>query len=158
MALSKGTNAYSTVEEADAYFEDRAGSDAWSEADDDAKSRALITAASVLNGISWIGVAVSSEQTLAFPRSGWYFDPLFGKDVALPSTVPDRVVRAGCELALHLISNEDVLADSGSLSSLSVGSVSLQIKTGASTVPPRVKGIISPLMERGGSRSWWRSN
>jgi len=158
MALSQGTNSYVTVEEADAYFSDRLDVAAWSEADASSKEQSLITASKMLNDLQWIGAAISDSQSLAFPRSGSYFDPMLGMDVELTSSIPNRIIEAVYELAYHLLNNDGLLDNTGSLSSLTVGQISLEIKSTPSTYPARVKNLITPLTSKAGVNSWWRAN
>jgi len=158
MALLKGTNSYVTLAEANTYFENRLNVAAWTEASDLEKSQALVTATSVLNDEKWIGTAISDSQSLAFPRTGTYFDPRLGHDVSLADSVPGRVIDATYELAYHLLNNEDVLDDTGTVTTVQVGQISLNIDTSASTIPPSVKRLIRPLLINAGSNVWWRAN
>lgn len=159
MALTKGTNSYCTLAEANAYLVDRLYSDAWSLATDSLKEQALITATRVLDNLNWIGTAISESQLLAFPRSGQYFDPRLGMTIALSDTnIPDRIIKATCELAYHLIQNEGILDDTGKLQSLKVDTISLDFIMPASKIPYSVKGQIKPLQPNNGSRVWFRSN
>lgn len=158
MALAKGTNSYVTVAEADTYFEDRLDVAAWTSANATQKAQALVTATSVLDSENWVGIAISDSQPLAFPRVGTYFDPRLGYITDLPVTVPVKIEDATCELAYHLLNNDGLLDDTGSVSDLQVGTISLHIKNSAGLVPPFVKKMIRPLLENGGSRMWWRAN
>ena len=158
MALLKGTNSYVTLAEANSYFENRLNVAAWTEASDPEKNQALVTATSVLNDEKWVGTAISDSQLLAFPRAGSYFDPRLGYDVSLSDSVPDRIITATYELAYHLLNNEDVLDDAGTVSSVQVGPISLNIKTIAVIIPPTVKRLIRPLLVNAGSNAWWRAN
>lgn len=159
MALFKGTNAYATVLEADAYFADRLDSTAWSSAADTRKSQALITAAKLLEDIRWVGTAISESQPLAFPRNGEFFDPRLGILVSLDNvTVPTRIVQANYELALHLLTNESVLDDTGSVTNISVDTISLSRVVAPAVIPHSVKTIIRPLQLNQGANLWYRSN
>ena len=157
MALVKGTNSFVTLLEASDYFSDRLDVAAWTAATDPVKSQALVTATLLLNDLNWTGLAISDSQPLAFPRSGTYFDPRVGDNVTLPSTVPPRILQATYELAYHLLNNDGLLDDSGTVSDLQVSSISLSIKTVASTIPPVVYRIIKPLLVNAGTNSWWRA-
>lgn len=159
MALVKNTNSYATVEEANAYFADRIDVAAWTAANVDQKSQALVTATSMLDQLDWIGVAISDSQALAFPRSGFYFDPRLGIDIELSSaTIPDRILKATYELAYHLINNDGLLDDTGAVKDLSVGSIKLTLITAANKFPAVVKRYIKPLQVNNGSNLWWRAN
>ena len=159
MALSKGINSYATVAEADTYFEDRLDASGWTSADATQKAQALVTATATLDELNWIGIAISDSQALAFPRNGEYFDPRKGTVVTLSSTtVPSRIITATFELAFHLLSNDNVLDDTGTVTNLVVGSISLTDIRKPSKTPPQVKRIIKPLLLNGGSNTWWRAN
>ena len=158
MALTKGTNSYCTLAEADAYLLDRLYSDAWVTANDSVKEQALVTATRVLDNLNWIGTAISESQSLAFPRSGEYFDPRVGGLVTLTGSVPDRVLKATYELANHLVLNDGILDDTGKLRSLKVDTISLDFIIPANKIPFSVKNFVKPLQPNGGSRLWYRSN
>jgi len=158
MALAKGTNSYATREEATTYFADRLDVAAWTSATDAQKDQSLVTATKILDNLKWTGAAISDSQALAFPRYGTYYDPKLGYVATLPDIVPTRIVDATFELAYHLLNNDGLLDDTGSVTDLSVGQISLNIKTEASLIPAAVKAIINPLLVRGGSSAWWRAN
>jgi hypothetical protein len=156
MALTKGDNSYVTVAEADAYFNDRLDVAAWSEETDELqKARALITATSILDNLEWTGAAVSVDQSLAFPRSGCYFDPRAGAHLKM-SPVPKRIEVATFELAYHLLNNDGLLDDTGSVESLQVGPISLKSIESANKIPSSAKRQINPLLLNGGARTWYR--
>ena len=94
MALIKGTNSYRTVEEADAYFEDRLDAAAWTSASDELKGQALVTATAILDNMNWNGYAVSESQSLAFPRIGSYFDPRKGVEVSFDDVDTPEMIKA----------------------------------------------------------------
>ncbi len=160
MALIKGTNSYVGLGEAESYFENRIDADEWVAATDDQKDQALITATSILDSLDWSGIVVSSSQLLAFPRSGSYFDPRLGLAVGMKDSItPDRVVKATFELALHLLLNDGLLDDSGSVVELKIASIELTRIRPASRIPPVVKRLIAPLRSNGGSSNqWFRAN
>jgi hypothetical protein len=158
MALVKGTNSFVTRDEANTYFSDRIDISAWTSATDSQKDQSLVTATRMLNNMRWVGTAISEGQALAFPRTGTYYDPKLGYAATLPETVPDRINEATYELAYHLLNNDGLLDDTGSVENLSVGQINLTIKSEASRIPFVVKAIISPLLERTSSRGWWRAN
>ena len=158
MAATKGVNSYVDVAEADAYFNDRLDAAAWSdEQNEDQKSRALVTATRMLDDLKWSGVAVSVDQSLAFPRNGCYFDPRVGSHIDMNPT-PKRLEVATCELAYHLLNNDGLLDDTGSVESLQVGPVNLQNVTAAQKIPSTVRRHINPLLINRGANSWWRAN
>lgn len=159
MALVKGYNSYVTVEEADAHFADRLDVAAWHEASATEKPQALVTATYILDCKDWVGVAVSESQDTAFPRIGSYFDPRVGSVVTLPSDAPPtRILKATYELAHHLLNNDGLLDDTGSVSSLSFGSVKMDNLRAPSTIPANVRALIQPLLAANTRTALWRAN
>jgi len=158
MALTKGINSYATVEEADLYFGDRLDVAAWTDASPTQKAQSLVTATSVLDDQLWVGTTIDDTQLLAFPRAGYYFDTKLGTQITLDSNVPARVVRATYELAYHLLNNDGLLDNTGSVTALSVSSINLQTIIAPSLIPANVKRLIKPLLIGAGSSSWWRAN
>lgn len=159
MALAKGTNSYATVAEADVYFDDRIDALAWISSGSDRKAQALTTATALLDELPWTGSAVSGSQLLAFPRTGSYFDPRVGAEVVFTSATPKRVLRGLYELALHLVLNESILDQTGSVDSLSLGgSISLEKIRPASVIPLSIKTSLKCMLDNGGTNLWWRAN
>ena len=158
MALVKGTNAYVTVAEADAYFADRLDVAAWTDAPNEQKEQSLITATALLNDLTWGGRVVSESQALAFPRVGCYYDPHLGYETVFPDSVPGRIVVATYELAYHLLNNDGLLDDSGVVDTLSLGSLSLGKIRAPNKIPNVVHSKIKPLLVNAGTNPWWRAN
>jgi hypothetical protein len=159
MALTKGTNSYVTVDEANAYFADRLDVAAWTDGSDTQKSQSLITATMILDSLEWAGVAVSDSQSLAFPREGSYFDPRLGYDVDLSGAkAVSRINTATFELAYHLLNNDGLLDQTGSVTNLQIGNIDLSRIRRPDTLPSHVKTMIKPLLANRGSNSWWRAN
>jgi len=158
MALSKGVNSYATVAEADAYFADRLDASAWVAADATTKAKALVTASSKLDMLSWAGSAYDELQSLAFPRSGYYFDPRLGTTVAFTTDVPSRVIQATYELANYYLNNEGLTLNPGKVDEIQVGSIKISGAKPLSQIPATVTRIIRPLLVNNGAYSWWRNN
>lgn len=159
MALTKGVNSYVTVVEASAYFADRLDVAAWTSASDEDKARALVTATSLLDSIVWTGIAVSEAQPLAFPREGSFFDPRLGFEVAFDTAgTPPRIVTATFELAYHLLNNDGLLDETGSVDSLSIGAISLTNVRNASWMSPTVDRLTKPMRGVASGNTWWRAN
>lgn len=158
MALTKGVNSYVTLAEANIYFEDRLDVSAWTAATDAQKSQALVTATMLLDSQDWLGTVRADNQSLAFPRAGTYNDPKLGKDIELSDTVPNRIINAVFELAHHLLNNDGLLDDTGTVSELSVGQINLNIRSSPQKIPSFIKKNIRPLLANAGNRLWWRAN
>lgn len=158
MAVIKGTNSYVSVAEADSYFADRVDSAVWAAASDTLKNQVLVSATMLLDIQSWAGTAITENQPLAFPRNCEYFDPRVGSSILLNGDTPKRVTDATFELAMHLLQNEGILGDSGSVRTLSVGTITLNNIQEPSMLPKIVKTLIKPLLVNAGSSGWWRAN
>lgn len=159
MALTKNVNSYVTVVEAEAYLSERIDAQAWIDAPEKRRSEALITATSILDGQVWSGTVVVSTQLLAFPRSGSYFDTRLGMKASLGSEAATlRLTRATYELALHLLANENLLSDSGSIKDLALGDLDLTRIISPSTIPPIAHRLIQPMLRDRGSNAWFRAN
>lgn len=157
MALVKNSNAYSTVIEADAYFENSLDKAAWIDADEVTKAQALVSATQLLDELRWIGTVVNDSQELAFPRVGSYFDPRVGKVVQLEVAM-FRVQTALYELAYHLLNNDGLLDDTGSVTSLELGSIKLLNIEKPSQIPAHIMRIVRPVLTSTSGHTWWRAN
>jgi hypothetical protein len=168
MALVLNTNSYVEVATADTYFVTRIDSATWDAAATALKEEALVTATQIIDNNPWIGAAVSSSQALAWPRKNViYFDNRMGQSITVANTViPNLVKVAVYEQALHLLNNEDLLAQTvQTFETISVGSISLSDTNGdvtrTSISPNVVMKPLRPLIRRGVAgmgTSWWRSN
>jgi hypothetical protein len=157
MALAKGINSYVTVEEAEAYFANKLDVAAWTDAPSVQKEQALVTATSLLDNLAWAGKAVEESQSLAFPRVVEYFDPKVGGYVYNTGT-PKRILTATFELAYHLLNNDGLLDETGSVKTLTVGPITLTDVKSAGSIPLLVKNTVRPLLLNAGSNMWWRAN
>jgi hypothetical protein len=118
---------YVSLEEANEYFSDRLHADAWAEAADADKDKALVMATKAIDRQPLSGRKTVSSQPLAFPR--------------YPDTeIPKEVQEACCEEALALLergnSQRRKLQQEG-VQSLSLGNMSETYITGAG------KGLLS---------------
>lgn len=160
MALVVGVNSYVDVETADLYFTDRLDAAAWTDADETLKGQALVTATSVLDDMKWAGAMDDAEQALAWPRTGYYFDPRAGGQQSLDGVLASaRLAKACEELAYHLLNNDGLLDDTGGVDTLSLGGLELKGVVDASEVPDTVHRLVKPLLLNSGvNSSWWRNN
>lgn len=157
MALIKGTNSNVTVAEADAELANRLDASAWTSATLVRKAQSLITATGMLDELSWSGAVLDDSQGTAFPREGDFFDVAKGIIVSMNPT-PVRVEKATIELALHLLTNENVLDDIGRIRKLDTSSLGVTDIILPSRIPKRVRDIVRPLLQRAGRNTWWRAN
>ncbi len=97
--LTKGTNSYVTEAEATAYVADRLHADAWTEATEGNRQKALLMACKLLDGhILWTGYKTDDAQALAWPR--------IGVTGVTMDVVPASVGIAQMELALILLKTD----------------------------------------------------
>ena len=153
MPVQLGTNCFVSNEEAEEYFVGRIDAAAWDTADPTQKDKALVTATRILNELSWAGYAASSNQVLAFPRICSFFEPLMGFTVEAVD-IPRRIKEATCELAYHLLNNDGLLDETGSVSELAVGPVQLNSVKAAKTIPKVVAVKIRPLLSNNVNQVW----
>lgn len=106
------SNSYVTLAEANAFFEGETLSTAWDAAADDEKNRALVTATRRIDQEDFRGIPVNSltgkastdTQALQWPRA---------KAGYLKTVIPEPIKRATMLLAYVLVSDTDLLQDSG---------------------------------------------
>lgn len=142
--LPSGANTYAAIATADAYHQAR-GFAAWDAATEDEKASALIRATDYLNGLSWMGTKVE-RRVMAWPR----YDVVDGDgwDIA-SNVVPEAVVNACCYMAGEFVGGADPLAaQDRTMSSMSVGSISMSWDAGASQTPqyPALRWILRGLI------------
>jgi hypothetical protein len=158
MALIKGLNSYVTVAESDSYFANRIDVAAWEVASDVQKEQARVTATTILETVLWCGVVVDDSQALAFPRNGYYFDPRLGKQVSLSDLgTPNRVLQACMETAYHLLNNDGLMDETGTVLDMQVSGVSMTKIRNPSKMPGIARTLIQPLLSSN-ARNWWRAN
>lgn len=156
--MEVGTDTYVTLEEANTYFSSRLDAAAWDEATDPLKEQALVTATRSLEKEKWVGVIADFNQSLAWPRVGEFFDPRAGATRPLEG-VPARVKEAQLELAYHLLQNDGVLDESGSVDEVQVGPIKLKGIAQASSSSSIVYSLVSPLLAvKASGAMWWRAN
>lgn len=162
-----GVNAYSDMEEADAYFAARLYADAWTQASADDRARALITGTSSIDGMMLAGVPASSTQAMGFPRilpfrpdSGLYYQPIMGASGAaaffpaavIESTVPQAVKEACFEEALALLKYGDServrLQDEG-VTAISIGKLSESYGARRGKLSSAALDLMRPFLLRG---------
>ncbi len=148
MALVKGTNSYSSYDEADDYLQDRTEETAWEAASGVEQDSALVTAFHVLDNLPWVGITGSATQPMAWPRTASVYSTSRGRVVNYLGTeteAPTLVKQAQYELALHFLSNPGVTGGSGSstsggeISSLSVGEIEVKYSSPVAVVSSRVR-------------------
>jgi hypothetical protein len=100
---SASANSYVTLAECTTYMEARLNSDAFDDAAEDSKNRALVEATRELTVLPWDGLPVTATQALAWPRQ-WSRDPDSPvQDYFETDVIPQRVKDAACELAFQFL-------------------------------------------------------
>lgn len=132
-------NSYSSVEDADTYFDERVQASVWTgESEEDVKERALIMATRRLDVFTYRGIKNSSDQALKWPRDGVYDED--GEPYPT-NEVPEFLKQATYELALDILNrnadSEDPLADDGldRFNRAKVGPMEVEINHSASATP-----------------------
>lgn len=85
---------YIDITGAQTYFDDRLNTEAWDNATDEDKLKALKTATRSINNLHFIGEKADSAQDNEFPRRG-------------QTDVPEEIQEATCEIALRLLDDID---------------------------------------------------
>ena len=80
--------------DANDYFNGRLNSEAWEDAANTDRNKALITATKMIEQLNFIGIKNSEDQEFQFPRGG-------------DSTTPQEILDAVCELAYELLDGKD---------------------------------------------------
>lgn len=142
-------NAYATVAEATAYFDERLDTDDWDNASSDEQKRALIMATRRIDQETFEGEKADldpEDQSLEWPRvgadgpNGHVFDN---------DELPTRLKQATYELALVLLGDTGFLDDTGleGFEEVAVGPVSVtprHVQKGGE-LPETVKRLLGPL-------------
>ena len=102
------STAYLTINEAQTYFDERLRTEAWDDATDTEKTKALKQATKAINRLNYVGDVSVDGQANAFPRGG---------DVVVPQAILD----ACCEIALALLDGFDLEMEKANLAAISQG-------------------------------------
>jgi hypothetical protein len=94
-----GENAYLSLEDASAIAATMLFADAWNAATDLARTKALITATSLLDRMRWQGKPLAPTQSLAWPRIPEHAVPGY----PLATETPPAIAKASVELAAYLL-------------------------------------------------------
>jgi hypothetical protein len=144
------------------------GEPVWAVASSTEKEQALQQATRLLDNSAWIGEAVSSSQSLAWPRKQFsYFDVAKNLIVEVSEgSVPKVLERAVALQALHLVKYPQVAeAYSATFDSIKIGPIELENKDVSNkpdsvpVTPLSVLRLLSPLLSSAWpTTAWWRSN
>lgn len=97
-------NSYATEDNGDSYMETRLHITNWTGATGDEREAALMWATRLLDKLcAWDGSKATDTQALRWPRS-FIYDP--DGDAVLNTIIPQFLIDATCEYALHLIGSD----------------------------------------------------
>jgi len=103
-ASAINANSYADEDDGDEYMETRLHTDNWDDATSDEREFALMWATRLLDTLcAWDGKKATDTQALRWPRS-FIWDP--DGDAVLNTVVPQFLIDATCEYALHLIGSD----------------------------------------------------
>lgn len=129
---TKLNGSYVTVEEADDYFSNLLGAEAWENAEADIKAKALKTATSQIDSLNFIGFKLKPDQPLAFPRINRQLSDMeLIKYQTRAVDIPSDIKKATLEQALWLIkqiaqsSDEYAEMQSQNIKNYTVGDISI---------------------------------
>lgn len=142
------SNSYSAVADADTYFSDRLGTDAWTAAITATKEKALVTATRMLDRQTWEGTktVTTPEHPLAWSRTG--VTDKYGNDVD-PDTLPAAFLAGVYELALALLVDLTIqeVVNTGNLNKrLKAGSVEIEYFRPSADTATRFPTVIQELL------------
>jgi len=105
ITITVNENSYIDLTGADSYFETRLNADAWDNASEEEKKKALITATNRIDYYNFIGVKYDADQPLEFPRRYFHqIEPFYRYDQELQDgETPQEVKDATCEEAIELL-------------------------------------------------------
>jgi hypothetical protein len=150
-----GGDAPVTCEEADIYFASRTASSEWSIISEVEREKALVSATQMLSELAYKGYVKDVSQQFPFPRIGEYLDDSKGVYVSLDD-IPKRYIETVYELSLHLL--QQAPSRGASVTSLSVGPITLSGIKKAAAFPSDIAKRIRPLLRSGGGNQVWRAN
>jgi len=136
------SNSYATVAEADAYFVTHLKNASWMGLADEATKEIYLQSATryLDQFVDWFGQKVSDDNALDWPR--------YGFSEYASNEIPTLLKQVVFEMALHLIDNDGVLSNEGSVDKVKVGPINVSLKeNGYDTYlfPPFIAAIIAPL-------------
>jgi hypothetical protein len=139
-------NSYASLAEAATYFTGHAHMEAWDDATDDERNRALVTAARLLDThVEWAGWPVTETQARAWPRSGLLYTSGY---VVSSAVIPTPLKYAQFELAQYLLTTDPSAAsDTAGIKRVKAGAIEVEFDgsvTGFEAIPDHVWALIKP--------------
>lgn len=149
------SNSYVTRAEATTYFGDRLDVTEWDDASNDNKDIALMMATARLEQEEYTGLRVDDDQRLKWPRYGVYVDNVYQEE----TTIPRPIKEATYEMALSLLKDSTLLADTGleGFQSVKLGELDVtpRFRSGG-TLPANVERLLRGLKTTLAYTGWLR--
>jgi|SRR6185503_19314891 len=142
---------YADLETAEIYAVAAIQGEAWREADEDDRSRGLITGTRVLERQRWKGEKTVADQPLAWPRKNT------GIEGVVDDEIPTDITNANIELAIALLDGSELQSNATTaerIQSMSAGSVSItnyRSRVEATRFPLIVQELISKYLAGAGA-------
>lgn len=136
-AGATNANSFVTTAQAQTYFDERLSATEWDGSGAADQDRALIMATIRINQESFVGVKVVTTQALQWPRNYGYDED---GNLYVNTEIPEPIRNATCEMALALLKDPTILADSGLEGFIEVG-----VGSGAVKAIPRGSRIAGEL-------------
>ena len=134
-----GANAFISLAEANAYWDDRGPSAEWTAASDAVKQQAIVKATEYINfAFAWVSEEAVSGQSLAWPR--YDYDGLPSELKAATARLASDVV-GGADLAASVESTDHI-------TSVKAGSVKVDFNADAQSAVASVGGVVFPWLNR----------
>jgi len=123
MSITVGVDSYVSLDEANNYFNSRLHAEAWSNAIDADKEKALKQATRNIDTLAFRGTPATATQPLSFPRVYSILNDGYIMN-ATDDDIPSEVKNATCEEALYLLQNSQrkQLQDEG-VTSITIGNL-----------------------------------
>lgn len=141
-AIIVGTNSYAGLAQADAIAAASLFNDRWNAADDDRRTRALMTATAMLDRLPWKGRPAKPDQPLAWPRVPFR--------TSLPQITADivpAIVTATVELAMHLLTQTSMSPGPAVQQRMLGDSMTMYQPYQPDELPSNVRRILAPYLE-----------
>lgn len=135
--------SYISVEYANSYFATKFGASAWLDFSDEEKEQLCVSATEELNVLKFGGAKSVNAQALEWPRA--YLSDYSGQVIS-PHAIPANVMKATCEMAFWIWTEEDRMmsdTDLQQLESMKVGPLDLKVSKKPMVLPIKVEQLLS---------------
>ncbi|MHA6722859.1 DnaT-like ssDNA-binding protein [Sphingomonas sp. RS2018] len=138
-AIRAGVNSYASLAEAEEIVATRLFATAWNGAQEQTRSKALITATALLDRLRWQGRPLAATQPLAWPR----LPERCPHGYPLTTATPPDIVTACVELAVHLLV-QGHMPGAPVMQRMLGDSMTMYFPTIADEFPKHVRRLIEP--------------